>query len=193
MPRTILRAARAAVCLLALAALAGCGDRNLVIDVDVLSYLDADLTNITFGPIPAVPGGLASGEVTIFKDVIVNLLEKPSNFASVQNVSLTMEATVFDSTGAGQDTVRLYMSDPATDPLTTVPVAVLAVDLQPGQTTKTEVAIDGDSRVVSLFDGSQMRMCVTTSVRGPASGDDLNGRLTLSKLRALLIANRKGT
>ena len=50
-----------AVSAVTLALLAGCGDRNLVIAIDVLSYLDPSLTQFAFGPLPAAPGGIATG------------------------------------------------------------------------------------------------------------------------------------
>jgi hypothetical protein len=192
MLRTLSGRARTAAFALALVLAAGCGDRNLVLDVDVLSYLDPADTEISFGPIPPVPGGLVTGEIAVVEDVTVNLLEKPGDFARVHSATLTIAATVHDSTGGGSDTLRVYMSDLATDPRATPPVAVLAAALSPGQTGTFTVNVDADARVVELFDSPQMRLTVTNSLRGPASGEPLNGRLELSAIRAIVLANRQG-
>ena len=80
----------------AAALLAGCGDRNLVVNVDVLSYLDPSATQFAFGPVPPQPGGFASGEVAIVKDAQINLIERPNDLAKTQSVSLTFAAQVTD-------------------------------------------------------------------------------------------------
>jgi len=192
MNRPLPRAARAAVAALAFVLAAGCGDRNLILDVDVLSYLDPSTTEIAFGPIPPVPGGLVTGEVAVVKDVTVNLLEKPEDLARVQSVNFTLAAMVHDSTGGGTDTLRVYMSDVGTDPLTTAPVAQVAATLVPGQIGTVTVNVNADERVVRLFDSSRMRLTVTNALRGPDSGDPLNGRLELSVIWAVVLANRQG-
>lgn len=177
---------------LATAVLTGCGDRNLVINVDVLSYLDPSATQFAFGPVPAVPGGLMTGEVAVVKDVHVNLIERPNDLAKAQSVSLTFGAEVRDSTGAGSDTLRIYMSDVGTDPLTTPAVATLPFNLVAGQVDTVQVDVAGDQRLVGLFDGNSMRLTVTNALRGPASGADLNGRVQFSVIRATVVAGRKG-
>lgn len=192
MNRPYPRAARAAVATLAVLLAAGCGDRNLVLDVDILSYLDTSTTRIDFGPIPAVPGGLVTGETDVVRDVTVNLLEKPGDLARVHSVSFTVVATVRDSTGSGDDTLRVYMSDVDSDPRTTPPVVALPATLVPGRTDTVTVNVSADPRIVALFDGPQMRLTITNSLRGPASGDPLNGRVELTTLRAVVVANRQG-
>ena len=172
--------------------LAGCGDRNLVLNVDVLSYLDPSLVQFEFGPLPAAPGGLATGEVVIIKDARINLIERPNDLTKVQNVTLSFAAEVRDSTGSGADTLRIYLADDNTDPLTTAAVATLPVALVDGQSDSVHVDIGGDQRLIGLFDGNSMRLCATNSARGPTSGADLNGRLRFTTIRATVIAGRKG-
>jgi len=174
------------------ALLAGCGDRNMVVNVDVLSFIDPSLTRVAFGPVPAVPGGLYTGETALLQNAEVHMIQKPNSLAKVQSVALTIAAVVADSTGSGSDTLRVYMSDSATDPLTTPAVATLPVDLVDGQSDTLNVSVAGDQRVADLFDGTDLRLTVTTALRGPASGAPLNGRVQLSTLRATVIAGRKG-
>lgn len=177
--------------LVSMALLAGCGDRRLVLKVDVLSFLDPAATQGSFGPIPAIPGGLVTGEQPLISDLQINLLNGVDDVASVQSVTFSLSAVFHDSTGSGADTMRVYMSDVATDPRTTPPVLTLPIALVPGQTDTVDVAVDGDSRVAALFLQPQVRMTVTTSLRGPASGPDLNGRFHIRALDAVVIAARK--
>ena len=179
------------VAVVAALALAGCGNHNLVLTVDVLSYLDSSLRATAFGPVPAVPGGLASGEVALVDDEAINLLDGLNGVAEVRSVSILLSAIVHDSTGSGSDTLRIYASDEDTAPRSTAPVVEAVVLLVPGVTDTIDVAVPADARVADLFVQRRMRLSVTTSLRGPESGDPLNGRVVLRTLEAIVIAGRK--
>ena len=186
------RVTRACALIAAVSLMSGCGDRNLVLNVDVLSYLDPATTQTSIGPVPAAPGGLYLPEQAIVDDITVHLLDRPSDLAKVQAVSLSIAAQVVDSTGSGADTLRLYLSNAATDPRTTTPVFVAAIAMSPGVTDTVHVNVDGDSRLVQAFDGNDLRVSVTNAARGPASGPPLNARLKITEIRATVVANRKG-
>jgi hypothetical protein len=171
--------------------LAGCGDHNLVLRVDVLSYVDPAMRSATFGPIPPTPGGLATGEQALVDDETINLVDGMSGVAEVEAVEITLAVTAHDSTGSGVDTLRLYASDEETAPLATAPVLQQVVELRPGETNTVSVTVAGDRRVAELFVKRLMRISVTSSGRGPESGDPLNGSVELSTLEAVVIAGRK--
>ena len=174
------------------ALVAGCGDHRLVLDVDVLSYLDPASARASFGPVPAVPGGATTGEQAVFANRDVNLLEGLSSAVQVDAVSLSLAAEVADSTGSGSDTLRVYLSSPDVDPRSTPPVIARAVPMAPGVTDTVRVSVDGDPRVAELFAARRMRMTFTMALRGPESGAALNGRVRLTALRAVVIGSRTG-
>jgi hypothetical protein len=186
-----MRARALVVTAVAALALAGCGAHNLVLKVDVLSYLDPALRAVAFGPVPAAPGGLASGEVPLVDDEAINLLGGLNGVAEVRTVSIALSAIVRDSTGTGSDTLRIYASDEDTPPRSTPPVVAVVVALVPGVTDTIDVTVPADARVADLFVQRRMRLSVTTSLRGPESGDPLNGRVVLRTLDAIVIAGRK--
>jgi hypothetical protein len=171
--------------------LAGCGDHNLVLRVDVLSYLDPGMRVAVFGPIPPAPGGIATGEQVLVDDEEINLLDGLSGVAEVQSVEITMAVIARDSTGSGVDTLRVYASDAETAPRSTSPVVERVLTLSPGVTDTVSVTVAGDQRVADLFVQRRMRLSVTSSGRGPESGDPLNGSVELSALEAVVIAGRK--
>jgi hypothetical protein len=185
-----MKALRITLALLALAALAGCGDRALILRVDILSYLDEAAGTFRFGPVPAVPGGLASGEQTLVPDREVNLLAGLGDVADVQSVTFTLAAIARDSTGSGTDTMRVYMSGATAAPRATPPVLVLPFALVPGQVDTVRVTLDGDARVRALFAERTLRLEVTTSLRGPETGEPLNGSVRLDALDAVVVAKR---
>jgi hypothetical protein len=172
--------------------LAGCGNRHLVVNVDVLSYMDPSLTDIPLGPLPAYPGGLYTGEQEIIKNIEVNLVDGTSSVSEVQSVAIAMMAIASDSTGAGSDTLRLYLCQLDEDPLSTDPAVTLPITLTPGQVDSVRIDLGTDSRVAELFSGKRMRLTLTTALRGPDSGEDLNARVKVASLTATVVASRKG-
>jgi len=187
-----MRSTRVMVAVSALALLAGCGDRRLVLDIDVLSYLDPSTTQETVGPVPAVPGGLVSGEKAVVSNESIHLLDGVSSAIKVESVSFALAAVVTDSTGSGSDTLRVYLSPAGQDPMTTPPVVEAPIVMSPGATDTVTVAVDGDQRVNDLFAGHDVQLSFTTSLRGPGSGPALNGRFALTQLRATVVGGRSG-
>jgi hypothetical protein len=169
-------------------ALVGCGDRKLLLGVDALSFTDPAIRSLAFGPVPALPMPLLTGELPVFDDLHVNMFGGAKQVVDVQSVTITFSADIADSTGDGLDTLRVYLSDSGTSPTSTPPVIVAPFALVPGQHTPVHAVIAGDPRVNSLFTQDQMRVTLTTSLRGPASGQSLNGRLVVTELRADVVA-----
>jgi len=172
-------------------ALAGCGDRRLLLGVDALSFTSPQDRVDPFGPVPALVVPVQTGEVPVLDDLHVNLFGGADQIVNVDQATLTLSANLADSTGSGLDTLRVYMSDVSTDPRTTAPVVIAPVVLTPGQSTSIHAVVGGDPRVTSLFTNSQMRVTVTTSLQGPAVGQPLNGVITLTTLRADVVASRR--
>ena len=182
----LLPAALAALVLL----LAGCGGHNVIVKVDILSFMDPASRQQSFGPVPAVPGGLATGETPLL-DQNFNLVQGLSDAVNIQSVSVDVGGTVNTMTGSGEDTVRVYLSDPATNPLTTPPVIVQTLALTAGSVTPLTATLADDPRVNALFSSRQIRVAVTFSLRGPSSGAALTGQLSLTKLLGIIVAGQK--
>jgi hypothetical protein len=169
-------------------ALASCGDRKLLLGVDALSFTSPSDRVVPFGPVPAFAIPVTTGEIPVFNDLKVNMFGGAKQVVDVQAVTIAFTADVNDSTGDGLDTLRVYMSGPETDPVTTLPVIETPIVLTPGQHSPIHAVISGDPRINALFTGDQMRVTVTTSLQGPSNGAALNGRLTVTQLRADVIA-----
>jgi len=171
--------------LVVLAALAGCGDRRLILRVDVLSYLaPADRTV----PVATLPG--LDTTVTVVNDQQVSLFEGLSDVAGVESVNLALGAIAADSVGSGTVTLRLYLADAATDPLSTPPVVDQTLTLTPGHNDTLNVSIDGDDRVKALFSKQVMRASITAGLHPSDPLTPLAGHVTLSRLDAVVIFRR---
>lgn len=177
-----------ALLLVLVALAAGCGNRRLLLGVDALSFTAPADREYAFGPVPPLPVPIETGEVPVLDDMKVNLFGSAQKIVSVDAVTITFSASASDSTGDGLDTLRVYLSGPDSDPMSTPPVITAPFVLQPGQTVPVHAVVSGDPRVNALFTQNSMRVTVTTSFAGPASGSPLNGRLSLTELKADVIA-----
>jgi hypothetical protein len=185
-----MNAKRLPVVLLAALLLAGCGDRRLILKVDVLSFLDPSQTTQSFD-VPALISLLWLGERPLVDDMTVNLFEGLSSAADVGSITITASTIWTTSTGSGADTVRVYFSDENTPPRSTPPAIMIPVTLVAGRSDTVTVVLGDDPRIARLFGQKRVRMSVTNSVRGPLLPPDLTGTVRLGALDAVAIATRK--
>jgi hypothetical protein len=164
--------------------LVGCGDKNLILRVDILSFLDPAVTQGHYGPIPAG----VTDSVTI-ANVEIDLVPGISSVTVVKSADIEVGAEFANLTGSGSGTVRVYFSDPATDPLTTPPI-VVPVTLLPDSTTTVELSVAGDPRIAQLFTGEAMRIALRLVLSSGAGPDPLEGDARLTRLRAIVTAGQ---
>jgi hypothetical protein len=205
-PTSSPRAAWLAAALLVLAAgVSGCGDHTLSLFVDVLSFMTPAQTQTAIEPhVPPAPapGLWISEDVAppLVNDQSIRLFSGATNVVDVKSVTIRMAVEATDSSGAGADTLRLYMSGPNQTPRPGTPVAVVPLVFRapaPGAVTvdSAAVTIDQPALVAQLFTGSTVRVTVTNAVQGPVGvpgvNPDLSGRLRIIQLDATVIAGKK--
>jgi hypothetical protein len=190
MMRALVRRLAAAIVLGAL--LAGCGTHSLVLNVDVLSFtpeLQTPFTNI-----PTVPANTPpiSGTQTLVDRRPVNLLAGLGDAASIDDVSFRLVTVASSTGGSGAATLRVFLADSSTDPLTTTPVLVQDLTFTSGTPDTVTTTISGDSRLRALFSKQQVQLSVNGTFTGPSSGAALSGAsLRFVALDAVVIAGRK--
>jgi hypothetical protein len=190
---------------LAAACLAGCGSHSLTLNVDVHSFLSPAEVETAIQPhMPPTPSpGVWLSEDTfppLVDDRHIQLVSGAGDLASVRSVTFRIVAETADSTGAGADTLRVYLSGPEQAPRPGTPVAVVPLRFSPPVAPATaridtvEITADQPESVAQLFTGTEIRLSVTNSVRGPVGNPadpELSGRVRLLQLDATLVAIRK--
>ncbi len=172
-------------CLIALA-LAGCGDKNLILRVDLLSFLTSAETQAHYGPIP---GGV-SDSVTVTPSRQINLLPGIRDITTVSAVSIDAAGKFVNATGSGTGTVKIFVSGAGTDPFTTdTSPIVLPITLAPATTDSVAVTINGDSQLAGLFLGDKAQLGIRVTLNS-AVGPPLEGDFTLTRLRAVVTARQ---
>src|SRR5215475_7200843 len=111
--RRVRRAALSAVMIGLLAAsVTGCGDRSLILTVNILSFLDASQTTTNY----SVPGGLPSVTIDV-ADQTVNLLQGIDDATDVVSATLDVAASFDNQTGTASGTLLFYAVPSDTTPV----------------------------------------------------------------------------
>ncbi|MGH7725501.1 MAG: hypothetical protein ACREOU_08730 [Candidatus Eiseniibacteriota bacterium] len=159
----------------------GCGDRKLVARVDLQSFLDSTETEAHYGPVPPVA---LTDSVTVADSRAVNLVPGLQDLTLVESVTLDVAGEFRNLTGSGSGTVKLFLSDPGTDPFTTSPF-VLPVSFAGSDTFRVATTIRDNPSLISLFNGDEMMLGIRLLVSNPPGAvDAIEGDFALTVLRA---------
>ena len=167
--------------------LAGCGDKSLILRVDILSFLSPTDKQAHYGP---VPGGL-SDSVTVTAARSLSLLPGIKDITVVQNVEVDAEGVFANTTGSGTGTVKIFLSPEGTDPFTadTTPI-VLPVTLAPARNDTVRVSISGDQQLKDLFVADKAELGIRATLAAAAGPQPVEGDFTLTVLRAVVTAKQ---
>lgn len=193
---------------LALAALflPGCGNHTLTLNVDVYSFLSPSDVETAIEPhVPPAPApGVWLSENTfppLVDDKTIQLVSGADQLASVRSVTFRIAVEAADSTGAGADTLRVYLSGPSQPPRPGTPIVEVPLTFVPPVSPATaaldtvQITIDQSQAEAELFAGKSIRLSITNAVRGPVGvpgvDPDLSGRVRLIRLDATVIAGHK--
>jgi|GEM_PF-2389413 len=191
----------------ALLAISGCGNHTLTLNMDIYSFLDpSDVVTAIEPHVPPTPApGAWISEDTfppLVDDRHIQLVSGAGDLASVRSVTFRIAVETTDSTGAGADTLRVYLSGPNQPPRPGTPVVMVPLTFTPpvgpasAAFDTVKITLDQPEAVAQLFTGSEIRLSVTNSVRGPVGvpgvDPDLSGRVRLIQLDATVVAGHKG-
>jgi len=161
-----------------------CGDKGLVMTVDLLSYIDPEYITTTYGPIPpGVPTTVAD-----LIDVQANLLEGVDEATTLKSATLKIGAKFDNQTGSATGSLRLYIADvDEPDPFAGAPVADIPVALQPAQTTTIAEEIPTTPELLAVLTTDEARFALRITYNTQGSANDLLGAVTLTELTAVLV------
>lgn len=164
----------------------GCGDRNLVMKVDVRSFLDASETQGAYGPVPA--GLTGSTAYTTARDV--NLLSGVEGVVAVESVDISLAGVFDNATGAGDALFVAVFRRPSGEAVDSL---VVPVRLEPAERDTLEAQLTGSAALAELLTGSEIRLDLRLDLAAdapPGNLDPLSGEFALTRFLAVLVARR---
>lgn len=167
---------------------AGCGDRSLILTVNVLSFLDPSEVSTNY----SVPGGLPSVTVDV-ADETVNLLQGVEDVTDIASATLDIAATFDNQTGTATGPLLFYAvpSDSAS-PFTSAPIASIPISLTPGTITNVSTRVSSDALAEALVSDRArigLRIALDTSAT-PVIGT-VSGTETLTQLLATVVTKKQ--
>ena len=186
--RSPLSAARAVLAAGALSlALAGCGDRALILRVDLLSFLGPAEKEFHYGPVP--PG--ISDSAAVVSGRRLPLLPGLQSVTRVTDVQLEVGAIVTNLTGSGTGHIAVHLSPAGTDPFTADPTPILATFAVSGAMADTiETVSVGDQALAELFTSKEAELGIRVVLDSGAGVEPLEGDVVLTRLRAVVTARQ---
>jgi hypothetical protein len=177
----------AAFALAAAIGLAGCGDRSLILRVDLLSFLAPSERQSHYGPVP--PGVSDSANVVAGRRL--NLLPGLEDVTRVTDVQLEVAAVVNNLTGSGTGRLAVYLSPAGTDPFVADPTPLVATFAVSGAMADTiETITVGDAELAELFTSKEAQIGIRVVLDSGAGVDPLEGDVVLTTLRAIVTARQ---
>lgn len=165
---------------------AGCGDRSLILTVDVLSFLDpADVTQ-SYGPIPA---GLSSTTVDVDSRE-VSLLPGIQDVTEVSSAKLEIGASFDNATGSADARLLVYItSADSADVFSSAPIADIPVTLTPANVTNVATEVSSDALAAALVQ-DKVKIGIRIAFDTSASLAPVAGTETITLLRATVITKK---
>ena len=170
--------------LLLLPLLAGCGNRNLILSVDILSFLDPASKTVNYN----VPAIFPDDTIDVFSDSL-NLLQGVSDVTRAVAASLDIAASFDNTSGAATGSILIYIAAAdSTTPFTTTPIADVPFQLLPGQVTNVSTHVDASASLAEALTHDKAQVGVRVIFHGTAF--PVQGTETLTQLLATVIMKK---
>lgn len=171
-------------------AFAGCGDNEVLVNVDILSFIDADQQSGDY----AAPPGLVMPPLAIEPQAIT----LPEGLAGAIDMtrlelSFSMDFAGDAQSGEGLAEIRLYIAPSdsglvGSDVYQTEPVYTGVVALGTGTTTTHTGLVEANEAndLLSIFEGGGFLLGIAFVIDTSASLDPVSGRWTIRRMEALV-------
>jgi len=164
--------------------LAGCGNRNLILTVDILSFLNPSSKVVSYNiPVPA-----PSDTVEVFSDSL-NLLQGVSDVTRAVAASMDIAASFDNTSGAATGSFLIYIaSADSSSPFTTTPIANVPFTLLAGQVTNVSTHVDASASLAEALTHDKAQVGLRVIFNGTAF--PIQGTETLTQLTATVIMKK---
>ncbi len=175
------------VALLPLFLILHCGDKALILTVDLLSFVDPQLIVNPYGPFPS---GMPQATTNLITEEI-NLLDGLDDATEVESAKIIIEAEFVNATGAATARFQAFVNPAGTvDPFAGEPVASIPVTVEPGKITTVNEEIPSSPELLGLLTSAKAQYALRITFNTSGSATDVEGVATLTKLLAVITTKK---
>ena len=165
--------------------LMGCGDRRLVVKVDVLTFLSPSQTTASYGPVP--PG--TSGSAVLTQNVNVNLLSGVGGVVEVETLEFSVAGVFDNQNGDGQGTICVLFAEAGGAVVDSLQFPFVLAE---GRADTVEAAVVAGMALANLFSQESLDLSLRIQLSADPNGAALQGDFELTRLLAVLTTRREG-
>lgn len=183
--------------LMCLAALVACSGGDVILDVDILSFLtdsgdDPEAVSVDLA-VPLLPAPIMVTGVSLLTPSSVQLVEAIDNLTVIQEGELIYAMEARTREGSGEANIRLRLADSSAALADAASVfAAVQLDLVSGSTTASGGSLPLDAQTLALFSNSELWVSMDMDLQldaATASDDSLNSRVVVTELRVRIVAD----
>ncbi len=174
--------------LLILLYLLACGTTAVMIRMDILSFLSDDTIITDYGEDPPIPG--IGPPVTIRTPV--EIIPLPDEFRSITEIRSVEISTIIvfrNDTGEANLTYEVFFHEEETGIFSTPPVVNRTLNLTADSDITHETVIDGDDRILSLFNGDEIAIAAEVVVVPGGGSENISGEAELVDFTIVILAS----
>lgn len=170
------------------ASVTGCGDRSLILKVNVLSFLDSSERTVNY----SVPGGTPSVTVDV-ADETVNLLQGVNDATDIASATLDIAASFDNRAGTASGNLLFYAVPSDTTPVfSSTPIASIPISLTPGNITNVSATVSSDALAAALVsDRARIGLRISLDTSATPALQNVSGTETLTQLLATVVTKKK--
>ena len=167
--------------------LSACGEGRLILNVDILSFMDPGDRNQAYGPILAGVSG--STESTPFE------FNTPGGIGGetlVDSVIITAAADLDNQTGSADVDIEIFFDTASATLYSGEPAIAVAATLQPGTVTPVAFSEPVPDAILGLFNSASVFAGVRFQYQSnddPLTGPDLQGVAHITQIEARIVAS----
>ncbi len=150
------------------------GDTTLTIGVDLLEYLDDSQKLIEYGKDPLIPADMRTFELQT-PIQIIDLSGEVEDLNSIESLEMMISMVFHNETGTADLRYNAYLSGMDEDPYDTTPIISETVSLDGAVDTTSDIVVEGDQRLLDLFEVGIMQYCAQVLFEISAGSDNVSG------------------
>lgn len=161
-----------------------CGTNAVMIRLDILSFLPDETIVTEYGPVPGT-----APPTTIRTPVeIIPLPDELHSITEIRSVEISTVIAFRNDTGEARFTYEIFFNEGEGNIFETPPVVDRTVDLGPGSEITHDIVIDGDERILALFDGDEIAIAADLVIVPGGGSENISGEAELVDFIVVILA-----